>query len=183
MVRIAVAGLLALTLAACAKPRPQGPPVHVEPSQLESMVFWASDLADRQVSVDGYIGFDNGPSGQGAATGPDLMTTPDGHGDGLIRFEAEQGKGPNQMDLPVLERRTMPSIPAAPAFLVIDMTHAAWQDAGGKAHPFSEKVRVTGRLTYLRVGAAGLWSDEDASSPTGRRFKPRLTDVTFEPIP
>lgn len=170
----------ALALAGCGESRPAQPTVVVEGSQVETLVYWSPALDGRRIAIDGYIGFDNGPTGQAIALGPELTSQPYGKGDELIRFDLERGDGPNQMQLPVLETRTMPSIPAAGAVEIIDVGHATFHDSAGKVHPLDDRVRVTGRLVYARLGGAGLLSDEDRRSPTGRRLKPRLVDVVLE---
>ena len=180
--RMAMAGALALLAAGCGKPRPPLPPVVVEPSQLDQLVYWSPDLDGRRIAIDGYIGFDNGPPGQAIALGPELTSQPYGKGDELIRFDLARGEGPNQLQLPVLETRSLLNIPAAGSWDIVDVGRATFSDAAGKAHPLSDEVRVTGRLVYIRAGAAGLLSDEDARSPTGRRLKPRLVDVTLESL-
>lgn len=169
-----------LSLGGCAKPRPAGPPVTVEPSQVEQRIYWASDLIDRRVSIDGYIGFDNGPNGQAIAMGPELNSQPFARGDTLIRVDIERGEKANQLNLPVLERQTLAGVPNAPATLIVDLAKGTWQDSAGKAHPLSEKVRLTGTLDYARVQNVGLISDPDSRSPNGRRLQPRLTDVVLE---
>ena len=180
--RMAMAGMLALAAAGCGRSGPPSPPVLVDASQVETQVYWSSALDGRRIAMDGYIGFDNGPTGQAIALGEELTSQPYGRGDELIRFDLEQGAGPNQLQLPVLERKTFPGMPGAPATITFDMARATFQDRAGKVHPLDEKVRVTGRLVYVRLGA-GLLSDEDSRSPTGRRFKPRLVDVALEAPP
>ena len=179
---VTMLGVLAL-MAACAKAPPPGPTVVVQPSQVEALLDWSSDLSERRVAIDGYIGFDNGPSGQAAAMGPELTTAPNHGGDPLIRVEIERGEGRNQLNLPVLSRQTLAWAPQAPATLIVDLSHATYKDAAGTPHALDSRVRVTGRLSYVHLGDAGLMSDPDAASPTGRRFKPRLVDVALEPAP
>ncbi|MDB5433352.1 MAG: hypothetical protein JWP35_4468 [Caulobacter sp.] len=180
--RLTVAMLSVLVMAAaCAKAPPPQPVVVVQPSQLEALVYRSSSLSERRISIDGYVGFDNGPSGQGAAMGPELTSAPNDGGSRLIRVEIERGAGPNQLNLPILSRQKIDWAPAAPETLIVDLSHATYQDASGAAHPLASRVRVTGRLEYFRLGSAGLLSDPDPSSPTGRRFKPRLVDVVLEP--
>jgi hypothetical protein len=181
--RMIVAVLVMLAATACARTEPPSPPVPLEPSELDRRVYWAADLNGKLVSIEGYIGFDNGPDGQAIAVGPELTTEPLGEGDELIGLDVKRGDGPNQLQAPVLETKTMANFPAAPPVLVLDVGRATFKDQAGKAHPLREKVRATGRLTYIRVGDVGLWSDEDSRSPTGRRFKVRLTDVVLdEPV-
>jgi hypothetical protein len=178
-----LAVVLVLGLAACGKPPPAGPPVVVASSDTEQKLYWASDLNNHLVSLDGYIGFDNGKDGQAIAIGEVLSTQRNAQGKELIRFELERGERPNQLNLPVLSEEHTLGNPNLPMVTTFDIGRTTWQDKDGKPHPLGAKVRVTGRLVYLRVGNAGLWSDEDSSSPTGRRFKPRLTDVVLEPSP
>ena len=180
--RMAMAGALALAAAGCGKSGPPGPPVVVAPSQLDQLLYWSPGLDGRRISIDGYIGFDNGPTGQAIALGPELTSQPDGKGDELIRFDLERGEGPNRMQLPVLETRSLPSVPAAGTWDIVDVGRTTFSDSVGKAHPLGDEVRVTGRLVYIRAGAAGLMSDEDARSPTERRLKPRLVDVALESL-
>jgi hypothetical protein len=172
-----------LTLAACGKPAPAGPPVVVASSDVDQKLYWASELSDHLVSLDGYVGFDNGKDGQAIAVGEVLSTQAYGRGKELIRFELERGAGPSQLNLPVLSEEHTLGNPNLPMITTFDVSRATWQDQDGKPHPLTAKVRVTGRLAYLRIGNAGLMSDEDSSSPTGRRFKPRLTDIVLEPAP
>lgn len=179
--RMALALALTLTVAGCGKSGPPPPPVAIEPSELDSKVYWSSDLDDHRITLDGYIGFDNGPTGHAIALGPELTSQPFGRGDALISFDLEQGDQPNQMQLPEVERHTLQGVPAAPAVVIVDVAHATFKDAAGQAHSFDEKVRVTGRLSYAGFGS-NLMTDEDARSPNGRRFKPRLIDVSLESL-
>jgi len=183
MHRCAAALALALLAAACGPTAPAEPPVVVDASRVESEIHWASDLARRQVAIDGYLGFDNGKTGQGIAIGQVLTTLPGGQGRVLLRIDAPLGTGPGQLDLPVIERHTAAGIPNAPEVMTVDLTAATWGDAAGGRHTLRKKVRVTGRLDYLRVGRHGLWSEEDPRSPTGRRLKALLFDVTLDAPP
>lgn len=169
-----------LALSGCGKAEPPLPPVDIQPSQIEQKVYWSSDLNGRRIVIEGYVGFDNGPRGDAIAMGPELTTEPYGKGDPLLRVEIERGVGPNQINLPVLERKTMAGFPAAPAVLTVDLSKATLQDATGKARRLGQRIRVTGKLEYVRVENLGLISDPDPRSPTGRRLKPRLTDVVLE---
>lgn len=181
--RTAMAGALALVAAGCGRSGPPPAPVVVQPSQLEQLVYWSPGLDGRRIAIDGFIGFDNGPTGQAIALGPELTSEPYGKGDELIRVDLERGEGPSRLQLPVLETRSLPDIPAAGAWDIIDLGRATFRDSAGKAHPLGDEVRVIGRLVYVRMGDAGLLSDEDARSPTGRRLKPRLVDVVLEAPP
>ncbi len=170
-------GAVALAMSGCGKSEPPAPPVHIEPSQVQRMVHQASDLDGRRIELDGYIGFDNGANGQAIAIGQVLTTDRDGRGEELIRFDLKQGAEANQLNLPVISRDRF--VPNAPEVVTFDLRKASFQDSAGKAHPLSDKVRVTGRLVYLGLGNTGPLSDPDPSSPSGRRFKPRLTDVVL----
>lgn len=139
--RMAMAGVLTLVATGCGKSGPPPPPVLVDSSQLETKVFWSSDLENRRIVIDGYIGFDNGPTGEGIALGPELTSEPFGKGEELIRFDLDRGAGPNQMQLPVLERRSDPGMPSAPQVLIVDIGRATFQDSAGKPHPFRDRVR------------------------------------------
>ena len=170
-------------LAGCGKAPPMGPPVVVDASRIEPMVYWSSDLNGRRVSLDGYIGFDNGGAGEAIAIGEELTTQPLGRGDELIRFDLPRGEGPNQLRLHELGRETFAAAPASGEVTTFDPALTTFQDSAGKAHALDEKVRVTGTLVYPRLGDVGLLSDEDRRSPNGRRFKPRLEDVVLEAAP
>jgi hypothetical protein len=178
--RSAIILALVLTASACGKAEPAGPPVAVQPSEVEALVFQSTDLSEKQISMEGYFGFDNGPKGDAIAMGPELTTQPMGHGDTLIRFDVDRGTGPNQLNLHEIGRNELADLPVAPVSVIFDMNKTTYQDAEGVAHPLRARVRVTGRLHYARLGA-NLMSDEDSRSPTGRRFKPQLVDVTLEP--
>lgn len=178
----AAAGLMALAVAACDKVE-QAPAVLIETSQVEPMIFGSADLKGRRVSLDGYLNFDNGPYGQAIAMRPQLRTRPNGAGEALIGFDLEHGEGPNQLHLPVLEKEKIPGLPAAPEILTIDVAKATFQDKAGVAHPFRDRVRVTGRLMYSGDRKTGPIGEDDPSSPTGKRFKPQLIDVELEAAP
>ncbi len=114
--------------------------------------------------------------------GPQLTTAPFGGGEKTVPFQLQRGAGPNQLNLPVLRDETV--FPAAPMrILTVDIAKAAFQDAKGAAHPFADKVRVTGRLRRYEYVQNYFQSDEDRRSPTGRRYKPRLTDVVLDAAP
>ena len=179
--RVALMGMLALAVTGCGKLGPAPPPVLVEASQVEPQIYWASDLNRRRVSIDGYIGFDNGRDGQAIAIGQVLTTRPNGQGEELMRFDLGQGAGPNQLNLPILSRERF--VPNAPETITFDLAGATFQDSAGKPHPLREKARVTGRLIYFGVNGAGLIADDDSRSPTGKRFKPRLVDLVLETPP
>ena len=174
-------GALALAMSGCGKAEPPAPPVHIEPSQAERMIYQASDLNGRRIELDGYIGFDNGADGKAIAIGQVLTTDRDGRGDQLIRFDLKQGTEANQLNLPVVKRERF--VPNAPEVITFDLDKATYQDSAGKPHPLGDKVRVTGKLAYVSLGKTGLISDPDPGSPDGRRFMPRLTDVVLEVPP
>ena len=177
--RLVVLGALALATTACG--RVAAPPVLVDASQVESQVYWSHAFADRRISMDGYLSFDNGPNGEAIAMAPQLTSAPFGGGDKTVPFQLKRGPGPNQLNLPVLREETI--FPAAPMRIVIvDIAKAAFQDSKGVAHPLADKVRVTGRLRYQYVQNY-FQSDEDRRSPTGRRYKPWLDDVVLEAAP
>ena len=176
--RLAVLGAVALAIAACG--RAAGPPVVVDASQVESLVYWSHDLEGRRISIDGYLSLDNGSNGKAIAMGPQLTTAPFGGGEKTVPFELQRGGGPNQFNLPVLHEESFG--PGPVRILTVDIAKAAFQDSKGAAHPFADKVRVTGRLRYEYVQNY-FQSDEDRRSPTGRRYKPRLTDVVLEAAP
>lgn len=178
--RWAVSGLVALAVAGCAKPEPKAPPVALQPSQVESLVYWSADLNGQRVSMEGWVHFNNGEDGRAIAIGPELRSQPRGDGERLIFLDVENGEGPNQLHLPVVHTETIKGMPGAPQILTIDAAKATYQDTAGVAHPLGGKMRVTGKLRYVRAGKAGLWSDADTRSPTGRRFKPKLVDVVLE---
>lgn len=169
----AVAGLT-LSVSACA--RPAEPPVLVEAAQVEPMLHQASDLSGKRVAIDGYLGLDNGQGGQGIAIGHVLTSRPRGRGDELMRLEVPEGTGPGQLNLPVVSEEGMPGFPGAGTVRTIDMSRAEWRDSAGAAHPLTERVRVTGRVVYVGI-------DQDPGSPTGKRFNPRLADVTLDAPP
>lgn len=179
--RAALPVLLTLALTACAPAAPSGPPVEIQPSQAEHLLQFSSDLSRKRVALEGYVFFDNGRNGEAIAMLPELRSGPAGAGETLIRFDIDYGPGPNQLDLHELSREKPPGFPGAPETITFDLSKATWQDGAGKTHPLSEKVRLVGRVEYVRLGNAGLLSDEDARSPTGRRFKPRLVDVELSP--
>ncbi len=176
--RVALVGMLALIATGCGKVGPAPPPVLVEASQVEPQIYWASDLNGRRVSIDGYIGFDDGPGGQAITIGQVLTTRPNGQGDELMRFDLETGAGPNQLNMAVLSRERF--VPNAPETITFDLARTTFQDSAGKPHPLREKVRVTGKLVYFGVSGAGLIAEDDSGSPTGKRFKPRLVDLVLE---
>ncbi len=68
--RIALALGLTLAAAGCGRSGPPAPPVAIEASELDTRVNWSSDLDDKRITLDGYIGFDNGPTGHAIALGP-----------------------------------------------------------------------------------------------------------------
>ena len=173
---------VALTLAGCSWQSPPESPVEIAAGQVRESIRWSADLDGRRVSIAGYIDFDNGPTGAGIAPAPRLTSRPFGAGDELIMFFVEEGKGANQLDLPVLKSTNIDWVPGGFEVRAIDMTHASFQDSAGVAHPFSTKVRVTGRLVYHHVRKFVV-SEADPRSPTGRRFNPRLTDVGLEAVP
>jgi hypothetical protein len=169
---------MALALGACGKP--PAPPVVVEASEVEPRVFWGHDLEGQHISVDGYIGLDNGPKGDAIAMGQVLTTQPLGAGEQLFRFDLKRGDGPNQINLPVVSSRPIEQTPMQ--IQTVDLSSATFHDRAGGSHPLSDRVRVTARLRYDRVKGY-LLSDEDPRSLTGKRFKPRLTDIVLEPAP
>jgi hypothetical protein len=179
---LASLGAVAL-LVGCGPVKPADPPVLIEPSQIEGKLLWSSALHDKLVSVDGYITYDNGVRGDAIAMGPQLNSAPMGGGNELVRFMAERGDGPNQLKLAVVSQGPILGREGLPETITFDIAKSTFQDKAGQAHPLSAKVRVTGTATYVRVGDAGFWSDPDAESPIGRRFKMRLTDVVLEAPP
>lgn len=170
-------------LAGCAKQADTTPPVVVDQIDIERTLYWSSDLKGKRVAVDGYVNLDNGPTGAGIALGPQLTSQPGGRGEPLINFEAERGTEPGQLDLPVMETRTYEQFPNAPAVDLVDMSRASYRDDAGVAYPISRRVRVVGRLAYATWSNGYLVSDAEPRAPTGRRLKPRLLDVHFEPAP
>jgi hypothetical protein len=171
---ILAATALVLGLAGCLKPAE--PPVVLEAAQVEPMLRQASDLSGRRVSIDGYLGLDNGIAGQGIAIGQVLTTRPDARGDELLRLEAPEGTRAGQLNLPVVSEQGMPGFPGAPKTRTIDMSRAEWRDAAGGVHPLTDRVRVTGRVVYVGI-------DEDPTSPGGKRFNPRLADIVLDAPP
>ncbi len=169
---ILAAGLFGLV--ACG--RPTEPPIVLETAQVESKLRDASDLNGRRVSIDGYIGLDNGAGGQAIAIGQVLTTVPGGQGDTLIRLNLPQGKSAGELNLPVVGEETIPGMPGAPKILTLDLSRGEWRDTQGLAHPLSDQVRVTGTVAYVGV-------EDDASAATGKRFNPRLTNVTLDKPP
>lgn len=165
----------AVTLLAGCGERADEAPLLVERPYVESRLQLSPELNGKRVSVDGYIHLDNGPNGAAIAMLYTLNSAPRGQGDDLVTFEGERGEGPNQIDLPVLERTEMP-VNAGGEILTVDLASARYQDSTGAAHPLRDKVRVTGRL---RSGAPV----EDARAPEGQRYRSRLTDVTLERAP
>lgn len=165
----------AVWLSACGAP--EEPPVLIEASQIEPLLELSDELDGRRIAVDGYIHIDDGPDEEGGiAILYTLTSRPRGLGDDLVLFEAKRGTGANQVDTPLLDRERIPQIPGAADILLVDLTNAKFQDTAGLAHPLRDKVRVTGRLASF----SGIADDR---SPTGKRFQPRLTDVTFEAAP
>jgi hypothetical protein len=175
--RLTLLAFLVLATAGCGPVAPAAPPIEIQPSQAESLLQFSSDLNRQRVVMEGYVYFDNGRAGEAIAMGPELRSAQDGAGEPLVRFEIEYGEAANQLNLKAQKRELLPGVPNAPETLVFDPTKATWQDAAGKAHPLSRKLRLTGRLEYIGINNVGLLSDEDSRSPTGRRFKPRLVDV------
>ena len=163
-----------LLLSACGAP--EEPPVLVEPSHVEPLLRISAELDGRRVAIDGYIHIATAPGHAAVAMLYTLTSRPRGQGDDLILFAAERGSAANQIDLPVLSRESVPGMPGAPDILTVDLADARFQDSAGTAHSVRDKVRVTGRLQ----SGAGV---EDERSRTGRRFRPRLVEVTFEPAP
>lgn len=169
------AGAAALWLSACGAP--EAPPVLVEAAQIKPMLQFSRELDGQRAAVDGYIHIDDGPPGSGGAAMVYTLTSrPRGQGDDLILFAAERGAGPDQIDLPVLGRETIPQMPGAGEILLVDLKNARFQDSAGAAHSVRDKVRVTGRV------ASGAGTRDDRS-PTGQRFRARLTDVTLAAAP
>jgi len=177
-VRAAVLGAMALAVSACGKPA--APPVLVEAGEVEPRVFWGHDLEGQRIAVDGYIGLDNGPNGDAIAMGQVLTTQPMGAGEQLLRFDLRRGDGPNQVNFPVVSSRPIAETPMR--VQTVDLSKATFHDRAGASHPLSDKVRLTARLRYERVKGY-LLSDDDTRSLTGKRFKPRLTEIVLEPSP
>ncbi|CAN5393690.1 hypothetical protein BH09PSE1_BH09PSE1_02360 [soil metagenome] len=173
---------LALAASACGPKTPEAPPVLIEGAQARSL-YWSGDLDGQRIALDGYVNLDNGPTGDAIAMGPQLTSRPQGRGDELVAFDVARGEGPNQLNLPVLKTSAaLPGVPAAGETLLIDMTAATFQDSAGKPHKLREKARVIGRLVYPRF-RGHVVSDEYARSPTGRRFRPVLTDAVIDVAP
>lgn len=169
-----MAAAAALLVAACGEP---APPVLVETAQAESLLMYGNTLDGQRVAVDGYIHVDDGPDDQGgAAMAYTLTSSPQGLGKHLILFKADLGKGANQVDFPVLSTETHPQFPGAPDTLLVDLKNGRFQDTAGASHPVQSKARVTGRL------ASGT-AQESFSSPTGKSYRPMLTEVTLEAAP
>jgi hypothetical protein len=180
---LVIVGFLAFSIGACGKPEPEAPPVLIENSQVESKLHWSSELEGKRVSIDGFIAFDNGRNGEAIAMGPHLNSQSLGAGRNLIAVQLERGEGANQLNLPVLTTETMPGMPGAPKIVTFDLGESKFQDAAGAPHPLSRKVRATGRLRYAQYNRTGIMSDEDKRSPSGRRYRPRLTEVSLESPP
>ncbi len=168
-----------LALAACAPPAPAAPPVEIQPSQAEAMLHQATDLDNKRVAIEGYVYFDNGQHGEAIAMGPELRSSPSGGGEPLARFEMDYGPGPNQLDLHETKKGKPPGFPGAPEIMTFDPVKATWQDATGASHPLSQKVRLTGTVRYAGYSRSGPVSEDDAGSPTGKRFRPVLTRVVL----
>ncbi len=169
--RIGLAAAVAgLWLSACGAP--QTPPVLIEPSQVRPLLQLSDELDGKRVSIDGYIHVANGFAGQdNRASTYTLTSRPRGLGDDLVQFTARRGGEANQMDLPALNDAN-----AFGGLQLVDAKKARYQDASGASHSVQDKVRVTGVLV-----SGG--PSEDDRSPTGQRFRPRLTNVTFEVAP
>lgn len=176
------AATAALLLSACGGREPEEPPVLIEAAQVKPLLYWSADLAGRRVMVDGYVDLDNGPTGDAIAMRPRLTSRPRGLGDALVSFEVERGTGPGQLNLPVVETRGFTNLPAAGEVVIVDLRNARFQDSTGASYPLTEKVRVTGRVAYRSLSGQPMGTEDDRS-PSGRRFDPRLTDVTLEVAP
>ncbi|NJC41071.1 hypothetical protein GGQ87_001329 [Brevundimonas alba] len=170
-----VVAAAALWLSACGAP--EAPPVLIEASQVKPLLEFSDELDGKRVMLDGYIHIDDGPDEEGGiAILYTLTSRPRGQGDDLILFEAERGTAANQVDTPLISQRSIPQMPGAGEILLVDLKNAKFQDTAGVAHTVRDKVRVTGRV-------ASFSGVDDDRSPTGKRFRPRLTDVTFEAAP
>ena len=178
--RAALPMLLALALSACGQVAPSGPPTEIQPSQAEALLRQSTDLDGKRVVVEGYLFFDNGRQGEAIAMGPELRSSPNGGGEQLARFETEYGPGPNQLDLHVISKDKPEGFPGAPEIMTFDPLKATWQDAAGASHPLSQKVRLTGIVRYAGFKRSGPVSEDDTTSPTGKRFYPTLTKVVLD---
>ncbi|MDB5471856.1 MAG: hypothetical protein JWR84_3416 [Caulobacter sp.] len=172
--------LLTLSLAGCGPTASKAPPVEIQPSQAEAMLHQATDLDGKRIAIEGFVYFDNGRNGEAIAMGPELRSSPSGGGDQLARFELEYGPGPNQLDLHEVSKERLGGIAAAPEIMTFDLAKVTWQDAAGASHPLSQKVRLTGTVRYAGYGRSGPVSEDDASSPSGKRFRPVLTKVALD---
>lgn len=172
--------LLALVLTACGPVAPGGPPVEIQPSQAEAMLHQTTDLDGKRVAIEGYVFFDNGQRGEAIAMGPELRSSPAGGGEPLARFQTEYGPGPNQLDLREATKEEIKGFPEAPPVITFYPTKVTWQDGSGASHPLSQKVRLIGTVRYAGFRRYGPISQEDASSSSGKRFKPVLTKVVLD---
>ncbi len=163
-------------LAACSEPAPAAPEL-IEPAMVETML-WRHDVYDgRRIAIDGYIHVDDGPDRKAGVARAFLLTSrPHGGGDDLVLFDTVLGKDANQVDYRVARAFSHPQFRGEADVLVLDMGKGRFQDSAGVSHPVSTRVRVTGRL------ASGA-PKEDAGSPTGRSFRPMLTEVTLDVAP
>lgn len=171
--------LMALTLTACGQPAPSEPPMEIQPSQAEALLHQTTELDNKRVAIEGYVFFDNGQQGEAIAMGPELRSSPNGGGEPLARFETKYGAAPNQVNLNAVPKK-MAGLPEAPEIITFDPSKATWQDAAGATHPLSQKVRLTGTVRYAGYKRSGAVFEEDTSSPTGKRFHPRLTKVVLD---
>lgn len=173
--------LLLLLLAACGPVAPAAPPVEIQPSQAQAMLRQTTDLDSKRVVLEGYVYFDSDQSKGQVAMGPELRSSPAGGGEHLVKFEMDYGPGPNQLDLHEIKKEKFGGFSGAPEIITFDPTKATWQDAEGKAHLLSEKVRVTGVVRYAGYSTSGAVSEDDPSSPSGKRFYPMLTKAVLSP--
>lgn len=162
-------------LAACN----QGPPVEVDAAKIEQTLYWSRSLQDKRIAIEGYIGFDNGATGQAIAGGPILRTQPYGAGQELLMIGAEFGSGPNQISSPGMTSKPMfDGAPKdLPQVVTVNPNEMSYFDTMGAPHPINHRVRVIGKLRYA------LDIKDDTRSPTGQRYRPFMTDVTLEAPP
>lgn len=139
-----------------------------------------TDYHDKRIAIEGFIYPKETTNIEAGNATLEISTQPKSGGDNLADVEIRLGDGKNQVVLPT-QGKGKEVIFRTTEFKV-DESKLKFFDSDGNQHPITDKVRLSGTVTYVKHYQGGFSHIPDPMNEGKENYPFVLKDVRLDPI-
>jgi len=140
-------------------------------------IQYSTKLNGKRIAIEGYVTFSTADLEKGKAS-IELSDKPIQGGDQLIRFEIKEGKGKNSIDFGETSNTKYQGMGTVSD---VQFDNVRIYDNDGKAYPLTQKVRLSGDLSYIK-GMDGNFTSMEAFDKGKTLYNPEFKNVRVDVV-